>query len=212
MTRPKFWPKPIPRLFFPRPNFSKQRLFIRDQICQNRNFYPRPNSSKPKPRLFIGDQILRDFLSETKFSETETFFPRPNSPKPKPSENWRKSQNRDVSKSECHTLFVVLRFSYFCYRISLFNSIFWAILIFSCVLSWNTNTYETSLVANSTSSGHQQDEQQQQQEQGQQNQEEKQKQKNKTNNNNSNNKEKRRKFTHQSTLASGPAPGSVDTR
>ena len=53
MTIPKFWPKPIPR------------LFLRYQIFRNRNrdFFPRPNFFETKKR---------DFFSETKFSETET--------------------------------------------------------------------------------------------------------------------------------------------
>ena len=37
-------------------------------------FFPIPNFPKPKPRLFSRDQILRnrDFFSETKFSKTKT--------------------------------------------------------------------------------------------------------------------------------------------
>ena len=64
MTIPKFWPKPIPKLFF------------RYQIVRNRylDFFPIPNFQKPIPRLFFRYQIFRnrnqDFFSDTKFSET----------------------------------------------------------------------------------------------------------------------------------------------
>ena len=65
MTIPKFWPKPIPR------------LFLRYQIFQNRprDFFPRPNFFRNRYRYFF---------SETKNSETETetSFPIPNFPKP----------------------------------------------------------------------------------------------------------------------------------
>ena len=80
MTIPKFWPKPIPRLFlryqifrnrnrdfFPRPNFSE---------TETDTFLPRPNFPKPKLRLFSETNFFRnrnrDFFSETKFFETET--------------------------------------------------------------------------------------------------------------------------------------------
>ena len=85
MTIPKFWPKPIPRLFlryqifqnrprdfFPRPNFSETDTFL-----------PRPNL--PKPRLFPRPIFFRNrdffwyqifpkprFFSETRLSKTET--------------------------------------------------------------------------------------------------------------------------------------------
>ena len=53
---------------FPRPSIPKPklRLFLRDQIFRNLNFFRRPNSLKLKPLLF----------SETKISKTktETFF------------------------------------------------------------------------------------------------------------------------------------------
>ena len=80
MTIPKFWPKPIPRLFlqyqifrnryrdfFPRPNFSE---------TEADTFFPKPKILKPKPRLLFRYQIFwnrnRYFISDTKFFETET--------------------------------------------------------------------------------------------------------------------------------------------
>ena len=84
MTIPKFWPKPIPRLFFYDNKFSetKTETFFRDQI------FP-----KQKPILFFRDQIFRnrnrDFFAGPNFSETDTFFPRPNFSKPKPSKIWQ---------------------------------------------------------------------------------------------------------------------------
>ena len=76
MTIPKFWPKPIPRLFS-EAKFSKTKAktFFRDQIFRNWNqyFFPRPNFPKLKPILFFRDQILQN----------RNFFPRPNSLKPR---------------------------------------------------------------------------------------------------------------------------------
>ena len=74
MTILKFWPKPIPRLFF------------RYQIFRNQNqgCFSETKFSETETETFFQDQIFRnrnrDFFSETKFSktETETFFPRPN--------------------------------------------------------------------------------------------------------------------------------------
>ena len=64
MTIPKFWPKPIPRLFLLYHIFrNRNRDFFRDQI------FP-----KPKPRLFFRDQIFRN-RNPQKFGkslETET--------------------------------------------------------------------------------------------------------------------------------------------
>ena len=81
MTIPKFWPKPIPR------------LFLWYQIFRNRNwdFFPRPNFFETETDTF---------LPRPNFSETETFFPRPNfsKPKPKPSKIWQKSRDRDLNR------------------------------------------------------------------------------------------------------------------
>ena len=114
MTIPKFWPKPIPRLFlryqifrnrnrdfFPRPNFSE---------TETDTFLPRPNF--PKPRLFSESKFFRnqnqDFFPRPNFfeTETETFFPRPNflKSKPKPSKIWQNFRNREVLKLKCQSL------------------------------------------------------------------------------------------------------------
>ena len=126
MTIPKFWPKPIPRLFFRyqifrnryRDFFSdtkfsetetetffrdqifpKPILFFRDQISQNRNqdFFPRPNFSETKNKTFFP----RPNFSKPK---PRLFFPKPNFPKPKPSKIWQKFRNREVSKPKCQSL------------------------------------------------------------------------------------------------------------
>ena len=80
------------RYFFSKTKFSETETFSRDQIF-------------PKPILFFRDQIFqnRDFFPRPNFSETETetFFPRPNflKPKPKPSKIWQNSRDRDFSTS-----------------------------------------------------------------------------------------------------------------
>ena len=70
------------------PKGRKEGNRYRDFFSETETFFPRPNFPKPKPILFIRDQIFRnrnrDVFSETKFSEIETFFPKPNSLKPKP--------------------------------------------------------------------------------------------------------------------------------
>ena len=76
MTIPKFWPKPIPRLFFRYQIFWNryQDFFPRPNFSETDTFLPRPDV--PKPRLFAETKFFRnqnrDFFSETKFFETET--------------------------------------------------------------------------------------------------------------------------------------------
>ena len=49
MTIPKFWPKPIPRLFFSKETeFSKTKTDTK--FSDTDTFFPRPNFLKPKPR------------------------------------------------------------------------------------------------------------------------------------------------------------------
>ena len=87
MTIPKFWPKPIPRLFLRYQIFRNRNrdFFLRPNFSETDTFLPRSNFPKPKPRLF----------SETKFSEADTVtlqklakVPRPPRPWPKPKQDF----------------------------------------------------------------------------------------------------------------------------
>ena len=94
MTIPKFWPKPIPRLFLRYQIFQNRPrdFFLRPNFSETDTFLPRPNLPKPKPRLF----------SETKFFQNRNrdFFTKPNFSKlkPKPSKIWQKSRDRDLNR------------------------------------------------------------------------------------------------------------------
>ena len=62
MTIPKFWPKPIPRLFLRYQIFrnGNRAFFPRPNFFETDTFLPRPNFPKPKPRLFSETKFFRN--------------------------------------------------------------------------------------------------------------------------------------------------------